>query len=157
MKAAYVKTLFTMDFFQQEQIIMAQLPNKYMTIKAKMEKSIMSNLPNQLIMDIIKMADGGLCTHKKCFANVMEELTKPDFPKFEFHDTYFELGVVSLSNPTGEDHNHLWVSGRGYGVDLHEEYEIYSQMPMCPYDNIAEMVQSSNNYPDSIFNIFDVA
>ena len=35
---------------------------------------IMSQLPNNLIMKIIKVADGGLNTHKSKYSNVMGEL-----------------------------------------------------------------------------------
>jgi len=38
--------------------------------------SIFSQLPNRLIMDIIKMADGGLHTHKQQISKVHDELSQ---------------------------------------------------------------------------------
>ena len=40
--------------------------------------NIMAQLPNHLIMDIIKLVDGGLNTHKKKFSNVMTEFKAID-------------------------------------------------------------------------------
>ena len=37
----------------------------------------MAQLPNDLIMDIIKLADGGLSTHKNKFSNVINEFKIP--------------------------------------------------------------------------------
>ena len=39
--------------------------------------TIMSNLPNHLIMNIIKLADGGLNTHKSKLKLVFEDLLAP--------------------------------------------------------------------------------
>ena len=38
----------------------------------------MAQLPNHLIMDIIKLVDGGLNTHKQKFKGVMNQLIKHD-------------------------------------------------------------------------------
>ena len=39
-----------------------------------MNKSIFSQLPNDIIMNIIKLADGGLYTHKKKFKGVINSI-----------------------------------------------------------------------------------
>jgi len=46
--------------------------------------SIFSQLPNDLIMDIIKSVDGGLNTHKKKFKSVIESIEAP----LKFHEKF---------------------------------------------------------------------
>ena len=50
-------------------------PMSQITIVNPPENNInMSNLPNNLIMAIIKLADGGLNTHKKLFASTLNSV-----------------------------------------------------------------------------------
>ena len=46
--------------------------------------SIFSQLPNRLIMDIIKTVDGGLNTHKKKFKSVIASIEAP----IKFHEEF---------------------------------------------------------------------
>ena len=48
-----------------------------MTIAESKPYDLMSNLPNHLIMDIIKLADGGLNTHRKKYKSVLDSIKEP--------------------------------------------------------------------------------
>ena len=47
--------------------------------------SIFSQLPNNLIMDIIRMADGGLQTHKKKLHVILQQF-RNEIPIYEYED-----------------------------------------------------------------------
>ena len=53
-------------------------PMSQITIVESKPYDLMAQLPNRLIMDIIKLVDGGLNTHKKKFSNVMTEFKSID-------------------------------------------------------------------------------
>ena len=59
------------------------------TIMVKPKLDIMASLPNNLIMKIIKDADGGINTHKSKYSKVMNEF-KTKINAYKSKDQYFE-------------------------------------------------------------------
>jgi hypothetical protein len=67
-----------MDFFEQEQLVMSQLPNKYITDNTKPAVD-WSLIPRPLIFDIIRKSTE---LKRKPFDSVMEELKSVKLPEF---------------------------------------------------------------------------
>ena len=67
----------------------------------------MSQLPNHLIMDIIKIADGGLNTHKSKYVGVLKFIKKeggliptsnPSFPNFYWGHYILDVSYMTCRN-----------------------------------------------------------
>jgi hypothetical protein len=78
-----------------------------------MTKSIMAQLPNDLIMNIIRIADGGLHTHKQKLASVLESIKSPHKFHEEFDGKWF--GHFKNKGRNMQEIENFWL-GDDYGV-----------------------------------------
>jgi hypothetical protein len=100
--------------------------------------NIMAQLPNRLIMDIIKLVDGGLNTHKRKFAGVLnsvETTNVEDLPAGGLtwgFDPYYSC----------------WLDNNNYPIDIVDKY--------VDEDNYIDLELLQTNQKDSIFNLWEL-
>tara|TARA_R110000851_G_scaffold318732_3_gene482749 strand:- start:1258 stop:1674 length:417 start_codon:yes stop_codon:yes gene_type:complete len=109
-------------------------PMSQITIVNPPENNInMSNLPNNLIMAIIKLADGGLNTHKKLFASTLNSVIN-----------HKSMDLQSEGLRWGFDPYYtFWLDKNNYSVDLYNYVD---------EDNFMDIELIIQNHTESIFN-----
>ena len=114
-------------------------PMSQITIVNPPENNInMSNLPNNLIMAIIKLADGGLNTHKRNFAGVLNSVKTTNVEDLQAG------GLMWGFDP----YYSCWLDNNNYPIDIVYKY--------VDENNEIDLELLQTNQTDSIFNLWEL-